>query len=236
MKKICLVLIAVCVVFSCEDTKTSTPDLKESKKTETTKTVEKPTEKPKEKPKKEVMITSDNVLDYMIEYGKNNPEKKVRILTDFGNIDLELYEETPYHRANFIMLAKRNYFEGTQFHRVVKDFVIQGGNSDGWNIAKKRQKIGQYLLPPDTRKGFKHDRGVISMPSGDIDRAYKFASPYEFFIVQKKGGTHHLNGEYTAFGKVISGMDVVDEIANQPTDKGEWPKQNIMIRGVKVLD
>ncbi len=236
MKKICLVLIAVCVVFSCEDTKTSTPDLKESKKTETTKTVEKPTEKPKEKPKKEVMITSKNVLDYMIEYGKNNPEKKVRILTDFGNIDLELYEETPYHRANFIMLAKRNYFEGTQFHRVVKDFVIQGGNSDGWNIAKKRQKIGQYLLPPDTRKGFKHDRGVISMPSGDIDRAYKFASPYEFFIVQKKGGTHHLNGEYTAFGKVISGMDVVDEIANQPTDKGEWPKQNIMIRGVKVLD
>ncbi|AXG70488.1 peptidyl-prolyl cis-trans isomerase A [Kordia sp. SMS9] len=236
MKKICFVLIVLCVLCSCEDTKTSTPDLKESKKTETTKTPEKPVEKPKKKPKKEIMITSDNVLDYMIEYGKKNPEKKVRIITDFGNIDLELYEETPYHRANFIMLAKRNYFEGTQFHRVVKNFVIQGGNSDGWSIAKKRQKIGKYLLPPDTKKGFRHDRGVISMPSGDIDRAYKFASPYEFFIVQKKGGTHHLNGEYTAFGKVIAGMDVVDEIANQPTDKGEWPQQNIMIRGVKVLD
>ncbi|MEM6721793.1 MAG: peptidylprolyl isomerase [Bacteroidota bacterium] len=236
MKKICLVLIAACVLFGCEDTKTSTPDLKESKKTESSKTAEKPTKEAKKKEKKEIKITSENVLDYMIEYGKNNPEKKVRIVTDFGNIDLELYEETPYHRANFIMLAKRNYFEGTQFHRVVKNFVIQGGNSDGWNIAKKRRAIGKYLLPPDTRKGFKHDRGVISMPSGDIDRAYKFASPYEFFIVQKKGGTHHLNGEYTAFGKVIAGMNVVDEIANQPTDKGEWPKQNIMIRRVEVLD
>ena len=236
MKKICFVLIATCVLFGCEDTKSSTPDLKESQKTETTKTPEKVIKKAKKKEKKEVKITSKNVLDYMIAYGEKNKERKVRIVTDFGNIDLELYNETPYHRANFIMLAKRKYFDGTQFHRVVKDFVIQGGNSDGWNIAKKRQKIGKYLLPPDTRKGFKHHRGVISMPSGDIDRAYKYASPYEFFIVQKKGGTHHLNGEYTAFGKVISGMDVVDKIANQPTDKGEWPQQNILIRSVEVLD
>ncbi|MEM6685472.1 MAG: peptidylprolyl isomerase [Bacteroidota bacterium] len=236
MKKICFVLIALGFVFSCEDTKTSTPDLKEAQKTTTEKKADKPEKKAKKKPKKEVLITNKNVLDYMIKYGKENPEKKVRIVTDFGNIDLELYEETPYHRANFIMLAKRNYFEGTQFHRVVKDFVIQGGNSDGWNIARRREKIGKYLLPPDTKKGFKHDRGVISMPSGDIDKAYKYASPYEFFIVQKKGGTHHLNKEYTAFGKVISGMNVVDKIADQPTDKGDWPKQNIMIRRVEVLD
>jgi len=236
MKKICFVLIAACVLFGCEDTKTSTPDLKESQKTNISETAKKATKKVEEKKKKEIRITSKNVLDYMIEYGKNNPERKVRIVTDFGNIDIELYSETPYHRANFIMLAKRNYFEGTQFHRVVKDFVIQGGNSDGWNIAKKRRKIGKYLLPPDTKKGFKHHRGVISMPSGDIDNAYKLASPFEFFIVQKKGGTHHLNGGYTAFGKVFAGMDVVDEIANQPTDKGEWPKAEIMIRRVEVLD
>ena len=184
MKKICFVLIATCVLFGCEDTKSSTPDLKESQKTEAPKTAKKTEKKVKEEKKEEIKITSENVLDYMIAYGKENKERKVRIVTDFGNIDLELYKETPYHRANFIMLAKRNYFEGTQFHRVVKDFVIQGGNSEGWDIAKKRQAIGQYLLPPDTRKGFKHDRGVISMPSGDIDRAYKYASPYEFFIVQ----------------------------------------------------
>lgn len=236
MKKICYVLIAVCTMLSCEDTKTSTPSSDASQKTETQITTPK-TEKKKEKKKEKYdLITNENVLDFMIAYGEENKEQRVRIVTDFGNIDLELYNETPYHRANFIMLAKRNYFEGTQFHRVVKDFIIQGGNSDGWNIAKKREQIGTYLLPPDTKKGFKHDRGVISMPSGDIDRAYKFASPFEFFIVQKEGGTHHLNKEYTAFGKVIAGMDVVDEIANQETDKGEWPKKEIMIRRVEVLD
>ncbi|EDP94998.1 peptidylprolyl isomerase [Kordia algicida OT-1] len=236
MKNICYILIAISVFLGCEDTKSSTATSNESQKKETTTTVEKAEKKEEKKKEKEVLITNNNVLDYMKAYGEKNKECKVRIVTDFGNIDLELYNETPYHRANFIMLAKRNYFEGTQFHRVVKNFVIQGGNSDGWSVAKKREKIGKYLLPPDTKKGFKHHRGVISMPSGDIDRAYKYASPYEFFIVQKKGGTHHLNGEYTAFGKVIAGMDVVDEIANQETDKGEWPKKNIMIRRVEVLD
>ena len=236
MRKICYIVVAVCILLGCEDTKTSTPTLNESQKTETSKTVEKSTEKKAIKKEKHVRITDDNVLDYMLAYGEENKEQKVRIVTDFGNIDLELYNETPYHRANFIMLAKRNYFEGTQFHRVVKNFIIQGGNSDSWSIAKKRREIGSYLLPPDTKKGFRHDRGVISMPSGDIDRSYKLASPYEFFIVQKEGGTHHLNKEYTAFGKVIAGMDVVDEIANQETDKGEWPKKNIMIRKVEILE
>ncbi|QHI39080.1 Putative bifunctional phosphatase/peptidyl-prolyl cis-trans isomerase [Kordia antarctica] len=235
MKNICYVLIAVCVLAGCEDTKTSKP-INESQKTETPEIVKEATKKKEIKKEKHTFITTENVLDYMIAYGEKNKERKVRIVTDFGNIDLELYNETPYHRANFIMLAKRNYFEGTQFHRVVNDFIIQGGNSDSWSISKKRQQIGQYLLPPDTKKGFKHDRGVISMPSGDIDRTYKLASPFEFFIVQKKGGTHHLNKEYTAFGKVIAGMDVVDEIASQKTDKGEWPKKNIMIRKVEVLD
>lgn len=236
MKKIFFLLIILSLFSSCEDTKTSTATSDDVQKTTTPTPTEKAAKKEKKKKEKQVRISNDNVLDYMIAYGKENPEKRVRIVTDFGNIDLELFNETPYHRANFIMLAKRNYFEGTQFHRVVKDFIIQGGNSDGWSIAKKRQKIGQYLLPPDTKKGFRHDRGIISMPSGDIERSYKLASPFEFFIVQKEGGTHHLNGEYTAFGKVISGMDTVDKIANQETDKGEWPKKNIMIRKVEVLD
>lgn len=236
MRTICFLLIIACTFLSCEDTKTSTPTSEEAQKTETTKATDKSAKKEKKKKEEHIFITTENVLDFMIDYGKKNPETRVRIVTDFGNIDIQLYKETPYHRANFIMLAKRDYFAGTQFHRVVKDFVIQGGNSDGWNIAKKRRKIGKYLLPPDTKKGFKHDRGVISMPSGELDHVYKMASPFEFFIVQKKGGTHHLNKEYTAFGKVIAGMDVVDEIAQQETDKGEWPKKNIMIKKVEILD
>ena len=127
MRKICYIVVAVCILLGCEDTKTSTPTLNESQKTETSKTVEKSTEKKAIKKEKHVRITDDNVLDYMLAYGEENKEQKVRIVTDFGNIDLELYNETPYHRANFIMLAKRNYFEGTQFHRVVKNFIIKGG-------------------------------------------------------------------------------------------------------------
>ena len=121
------------------------------------------------------------------------------------------------------------------FHRVVKDFIIQGGNSDNRETGKKRRKIGRYLLPPDTRKGHKHHRGVISMPSGEIDNPHKLASPYEFFIVVTKPGSYHLDNNYTPFGRVIEGMDVVDKINNVAVDKGDWPKQNVFILKAEVL-
>ena len=120
------------------------------------------------------------------------------------------------------------------FHRVVKDFIIQGGNSDNINISKKRKKIGRYLLPTDTDKGNNHKRGVISMPSSEIDNPHKMASPYEFFIVQQSPGAYHLDGSYTAFGEVISGMDVVDKINSQPTDKKEMPRENIYLKTIII--
>ena len=138
-----------------------------------------------------------------------------------------LFENTPYHRANFIFLTKQEYFNNTYFHRVVPGFIIQGGNSDNADTGQKRRKIGKYLLPPDTNKGYKHKRGVISMPSSEINNPHKMASPYEFFIVQQSPGAYHLDGEYTVFGKVIRGMDVIDEINALPTDKREWPLKNI---------
>ncbi|WP_042005949.1 peptidylprolyl isomerase, partial [Capnocytophaga canis] len=110
-----------------------------------------------------------------------------------------------------------------------------GGNSDSWAIHKKRHRIGQYLLPPDTKKGFKHHRGVVSMPSSDIENPHKFASPYEFFIVVQDPGAYHLDGGYTAFGKVIQGMDVVDKISQVETDdQSEWPKRDVKMK-VEIL-
>ena len=114
--------------------------------------------------------------------------------------------------------------------------MIQAGNSDETSIAEKRAKIGQYLLPTDTNRGYFHDKGVLSMPSSAVENPYKLASPYEFFIVQQKGGAHHLDGNYTVFGKVISGMDVVDKIAAQETDEGEWPLQNVYIRKAEIIN
>ena len=117
---------------------------------------------------------------------------------------------------------------------MVPGFIIQGGNSDRMETAKKRAEIGKYLLPPDTRKGYKHHRGVISMPSSEIENPHKLASPYEFFIVQQAPGAYHLDGSYTVFGKVIAGMEVVDEINKQRIDNREAPLTNVIME-VSIL-
>jgi len=182
------------------------------------------------------LLTSDNAMDFFKDFEKEHKENKVRIMTDFGNIDILLYNTTKYHRANFIFLTKQGYFDDTQFYRIVENFIIQGGSTDDSKVIKKRKKIGKYLLPKDIKPNLRHVRGTISMPSKDIDNPHKMASPYQFFIVQKKDGAHHLNGDYTVFGKVIKGMHVVDEISKQPTDNSEWPIHNVYIRKVEILD
>ena len=231
------ILVSLCcflLLFNCEDKQSrqkSTPiqtDSTEVKKEEVNDTVMEPE---REYPR----LTDENAMTFFQDYDKEHKEDKVRITTDFGTIDIQLFPETLYHRSNFIFLAKQHYFDNTQFYRVVKNFVIQGGSSDETELYEKRNKIGKYLLPPDTKHGYKHDRGIVSMPSSEIENAYKMASPYQFFIVQNPNGAHHLNGEYTAFGRVIDGMDVVDKIADQPTDDAEWPLHNVYIRKVEII-
>ena len=190
----------------------------------------------KEEVKENIILTDENVIDFLFEYEKNNKENHVRIYTPFGEIEILLYDNTPYHRSNFIYLTKMKYFEGTQFYRVINDFVIQAGNSDNIKVSKKRRDIGKYLLPNDFNKGHTHKRGMVSMPSSTVDNPYKMASPFEFFIVQKKDGAHHLNGNYTIFGEVIDGMETVDIIANLPTDNRDWPLNNVYINKVEIVN
>ena len=190
----------------------------------------------KEEVKENIILTDENVIDFLFEYEKNNKENHVRIYTPFGEIEILLYDNTPYHRSNFIYLTKKKYFEGTQFYRVINDFVIQAGNSDNIKVSKKRRDIGKYLLPNDFNKGHTHKRGMVSMPSSTVDNPYKMASPFEFFIVQKKDGAHHLNGSYTIFGEVIDGMETVDIIANLPTDNRDWPLNNVYINKVEIVN
>lgn len=186
------------------------------------------------KTKSDKPLNMKTAIPFLKAYGDKHKENKVRIETSLGSFDVLLFENTPYHRANFIFLTKLEYFNNTYFHRVVPGFIIQGGNSDNADTGQKRRKIGRYLLPPDTNEGYKHKRGVISMPSSEINNPHKMASPYEFFIVHQSPGAYHLDGEYTVFGKVIRGMDVVDEINALPTDKREWPLRNIRMN-VTVL-
>ncbi|MFL2591550.1 MAG: peptidylprolyl isomerase [Flavobacteriaceae bacterium] len=182
-----------------------------------------------------VILNDKNVINFLYEFNKQNNYNKVKISTSFGEIIIRLFDETPYHKSNFIYLSKLGYFNNTFFHRVVPNFIIQGGNSDRKETSIKRRLIGKYLLPVDAKSNIKHKRGIVSMPSSDINNPYKLASPYEFFIVQKKNGAYHLDGNYTPFGRVIKGMNVVDKINSQPIDNREAPINNIKMR-VEIIE
>ncbi|MGB0769316.1 MAG: peptidylprolyl isomerase [Flavobacteriaceae bacterium] len=219
--------------ISCQDTKSEKKNTTQSSVTETPALTTKKVVKTSEK---SFLLTDKNVMEFFLEYDKIHKEDKVRIYTDFGEIDIKLFEATKFHRSNFIYLTKKKYFDNTQFYRVINNYIIQGGNSDDQKTLNKRKKIGRYLLPNDHKKGFKHDRGMVSMPSSAVENPYKMASPFEFFIVQQRGGAHHLDGDYAVFGKVIRGIEVVDKIAAVPTDKGDWPQSNVYINKIEIID
>ncbi|MGC1515515.1 MAG: peptidylprolyl isomerase [Maribacter sp.] len=229
------VFSAALILLSCKDT----PKNVENKEVDVTvpkDSVAPEAQKNDTAPEKEPFeLTEDNAIDFFFNYEKTLTANKVKITTNLGSFVIELFENVPYHRANFIYLTRKGYFNDTQFHRIVKNFIIQGGNSDDVETGIKRSTIGRYLLPPDTRKGHKHHRGTVSMPSSELDNPHMLASPFEFFIVVTDPGSYHLDGEYTPFGRVVEGMEVVDTINHQPVGEGDWPQQNVYIQMAEVV-
>lgn len=235
MRFIVLIVLSL-IVFNCEDKQSRKKSNKQildstDKDKEAARTVSDSISKDEQD---SFLLTKDNAMEFFLQYDKAHKENKVRIVTDFGNIDILLFDETKFHRSNFIFLAKKGYFHNTQFYRVIENYIIQGGSTDDRDVMRKRRYIGKYLLPTDTKRGFHHDRGVISMPSSAIENPYKLASPYEFFIMLRD--VHELDGDYTIFGRVVDGLDVADRIANVDTDDADWPLKNVYIRRVEVLD
>ncbi|MFT5216017.1 MAG: peptidyl-prolyl cis-trans isomerase A (cyclophilin A) [Glaciecola sp.] len=224
------------LLFNCEDKQKQQRTVTEISNEVQKETDDKPKVTPNNVKRKFPKLNDENAMEFFLQYEKDNKEDKVRITTDFGEIDILLFDNTKFHRANFIFLTKQKYFENTQFYRVIDNFIVQAGNSDDRATARKRVKIGKYLLPTDTKRGYTHDRGVISMPSSEIDNPHKLASPFEFFIVQQRGGAKFLDGDYTIFGKVTRGMDVIDKIAAVYTDEGDWPQKNIFIKKVEIIE
>jgi cyclophilin family peptidyl-prolyl cis-trans isomerase len=147
----------------------------------------------------------------------------VSIKTNFGEIVIYLYDQTPIHKANFLNLCQNGFYDGTTFHRVLEGFVIQGGDPNTKNGADST-KIGYGSFGEDLQGEFfenlKHDRGAVAAArKDDALNPERCSSSSQFYIVQAKDGAHHLDGSYTVFGKVIKGMEVVDEIASQEVGK-----------------
>ncbi len=212
-----------------------------SKKTKPA-TSEKESLKERVKKKKKQKITKDwdslnstNTEAFFTEFGKQNPETKVIIKTKFGDIKLRLYEDVPIHRANFIFLTKIKYFNTTVIYRVAKNFVIQGGNSDHMYTQKQRRKYGNYLLNPEFKSHRTHKYGALAAARQWENNPNKLTSPFEFYIVHKRDGAHHLDNEHTVFGEVISGFDTMDKISKVKVGVDEWPINDIQMT-IEVIE
>lgn len=144
-------------------------------------------------------------------------------------ITLELYPEiAPNTVNNFISLVKKGYYDGLIFHRVIKGFMIQGGCPDGTGMGGPGYGIKGEFLINGFQNNLKHTAGVISMARAQNPNS----AGSQFFIMHKN--SPHLDGQYAAFGKVIEGQDVVDEIAETKTGYGDKPVVDQRIKTITV--
>ncbi len=173
-------------------------------------------------------IPQDSIHLFFGRYGKQNPEKYVRIFTKHGDITLELFEEFPLYRSSFIFLVKNDYFDLTEIYRVVPDFVVQAGNSDEPLASIKRGSTGNYKLPPRFDKDFRHKRGSLSLAKKWKNNPEDWHNPFDFFITLSP--SPHLDDEHTVFGRVVDGLKVADKISQLERDETDWPREEVYIR------
>ena len=185
-------------------------------------------------------------------------ETVVVINTNYGTIKAKLYNDTPLHRDNFIKLVNEGWYNGSPFHRVINNFMIQGGqNKDG------RVDPG-YTIPAEFRDNHFHKKGALcAARQGDQVNPKKASSGSQFYIVQGQvyddktldiyeerlgkvfnasqrqayktvGGTPHLDGDYTVFGEVTEGIDIVDKIARVKTGYMDVPVEPVIINSITI--
>lgn len=193
-------------------------------------------------------------------FKKKVKEQKVQIETEYGNIVLKLYNETPQHRDNFIKLVKDDFYKDLIFHRIIRDFMIQGGDPDSKD-APAGKMLGSggpgYTVPAEFDSSFIHKKGALSAArQGDAVNPKRASSGSQFYIVQGKtyneddlnrlsmqtgvkytpqqveiyktlGGTPFLDMQYTVFGEVIEGLDIIDKIAAVQTAQGDRPVKDL---------
>ncbi|MBE6577623.1 MAG: peptidylprolyl isomerase [Ruminococcaceae bacterium] len=151
-------------------------------------------------------------------------------VADYGSILVRLYPNVaPETVANFKKLVSEGFYDGLIFHRVIEDFMIQGGDPEGTGMGGSGTNIKGEFSKNGFENNLKHTRGVLSMArSNDPDSASS-----QFFICHKTAGVGHLDGNYASFGYVVNGMDVVDEIAEVKTNSGDKPIKDVVITSIK---
>ena len=148
-----------------------------------------------------------------------------------GIIKLELYpDKAPITVDNFVSLVNEGFYDGLIFHRVIKGFMIQGGDPEGTGFGGSEKKIKGEFASNGVANDLSHTRGVISMARSK----QKDSASSQFFIVQED--STYLDGDYAAFGKVTEGMDVVDEIASVKTNRNNKPLEDVVIKSIRVID
>lgn len=162
------------------------------------------------------------------------PEEPVfDINTTEGTIRVKLYKETPLHRDNFVKLASERFYDNILFHRVIKGFMIQTGDPNTKN-PEAVETFGTggpgYTIPAEIVSGFTHKKGALAAArKGDTANPNRESSGSQFYIVQDAAGCSHLDGDYTIFGETVSGIDVVDKIADIPVGAKSVPEKQVKI-------
>lgn len=160
-------------------------------------------------------------------------DELVILTTTFGEIVFLLSDQTPLHKANFIKLAKSGFYDGTSFHRIIKTFMIQGGDPNSKDTDPNNDGIGGpgYTIPAEIVPGLSHIQGAVAAARmGDQENPAKASSGSQFYIVENRDGTHFLDNNYTVFGQVIKGLDVVEKIAEQPKNMADRPDPTITMQ------
>jgi cyclophilin family peptidyl-prolyl cis-trans isomerase len=154
-------------------------------------------------------------------------DEVVTVSTSLGAFRLILFNDTPLHRANFLQKAKKGFYNGTSFHRVIPQFMVQGGDPNSKDDDPTNDGQGppnEPTIAAELAAGHKHDYGAVAAArQGDFVNPQRASSSSQFYVVENHQGTHFLDGQYTVFGQVIQGQEVIDKIAALPKDGRDRP-------------
>lgn len=158
-------------------------------------------------------------------------DEVVTLTTAQGIIRLILFDDTPLHKANFLQKAKSGFYDGTTFHRVIPGFMVQGGDANSKDADPANDGLGppgEGTVPAELAAGHLHNYGAVAAArQGDFANPQRASSASQFYLVENHDGTHFLDGQYTVFGQVIQGLDVIDKIAKLPRDGRDRPTADL---------